>query len=151
MATADQVYVDPSALLRLYLTQEGSREMVAWRMRNPQPLPVTHFGRTELVNAIALAEFRKTITTRDANASWDLLEADFAEGHLCPLDLLWRAAINRASDLSRRFSPQIGTRSLDVLHVACALEVGLRRFLSFDEKQLALARAVGLKVVAMPG
>jgi hypothetical protein len=29
--TADEVYVDPSALARLYLHQSGSREMSAWR------------------------------------------------------------------------------------------------------------------------
>jgi predicted nucleic acid-binding protein len=31
--TAEEVYVDPSALARLYLHQVGSREMSAWRAR----------------------------------------------------------------------------------------------------------------------
>jgi len=34
-----------------------------------------------------------------------------------------------------------------VLPVASALELGLRRFVSFDERQQKLARAVGLKVI----
>jgi predicted nucleic acid-binding protein len=41
----------------------------------------------------------------------------------------------------------LGTRTLDVLHVACALELKLRRFLSFDERQQQLAAAVGLRLV----
>lgn len=38
-------------------------------------------------------------------------------------------------------------RALDVLHVACALELGLSHFLTFDEKQIALATEMGLKIV----
>jgi predicted nucleic acid-binding protein len=56
--TAAEVYVDPSALARLYIHQEGSREMAAWRARVRGPLAVTHHGRTELVNAICRAAFQ---------------------------------------------------------------------------------------------
>jgi hypothetical protein len=45
--TADEVYVDPSALVRLYLHQAGSREMALWRGKLQGPLVVTHHGRTE--------------------------------------------------------------------------------------------------------
>ena len=54
-----------------------------------------------------------------------------------------------AAKLSRNFSADLGTRSLDVLHVSCAVELGLPNFLSFDEKQKALAAKVGLKGVAI--
>ena len=50
--TADQVYVDPSALARLYVHQSGSREMAAWRARLGGALAVTHHGRTEIINAV---------------------------------------------------------------------------------------------------
>ena len=55
--TAEEVYVDPSALARLYIHQEGSREMAAWRSRLLGALPVTHHGRTEIINAICRAAF----------------------------------------------------------------------------------------------
>ena len=44
-------------------------------------------------------------------------------------------------------TPTLGTRSLDVLHVACALELKLRHFLTFDTRQRQLAVAAGLKNV----
>jgi predicted nucleic acid-binding protein len=53
----------------------------------------------------------------------------------------------RAGELSREFSRTLGTRSLDVLHVASALELGFRSFLTFDIRQQRLARAVGLKTL----
>ncbi len=37
-----------------------------------------------------------------------------------------------------------GHRSFDILHVATALELGAEEFLSFDENQIALARAEGM-------
>ncbi len=147
--TADAVYVDPSALSRLYLNQPGSRAMHLWRARAQGSLQVTHHGRTELVNAVALAVFRGDRTADQAVSAWANMEADFADGHLVQVDLLWRAALNRAAGLSRTFTPTLGTRALDVLHVACALELKLKHFLTFDERQEKLASACGLKLVKL--
>jgi hypothetical protein len=62
--------------------------------------------------------------------------------------VLWRSALRRAADLSREHTPELGCRSLDVLHVACALELDLRSFLTFDARQRQLARAVGLRLIS---
>jgi predicted nucleic acid-binding protein len=48
------------------------------------------------------------------------------------------------SDLALQFSSALGTRTLDTLHVACALELKADRFWTFDERQARLAEAVGL-------
>jgi hypothetical protein len=53
------------------------------------------------------------------------LTSDFAPGRLRQADILWRAALNEAAQLSQRRTPKLGTRSLDVLHVACARELRL--------------------------
>jgi hypothetical protein len=73
--------------------------------------------------------------------------ADFASGHLRQADILWRAALNRAAELSQLHTPELGTRSLDVLHVACAVELQLSHFLTFDIRQSKLAAVAGLKVL----
>ncbi len=145
--TAAEVYVDPSALTRLYIHQAGSREMAVWRAKVEGPIPVTHPGRMEMVNAICRAAFLGRLTSSGVGDALADLAADFTEGRLVQADILWRAAINRASELSRRHTPTLGTRSLDVLHVACALELQLRHFLTFDERQRQLAAAVGLKLI----
>jgi len=44
-------------------------------------------------------------------------------------------------------SMKLGTRTLDVMHVACACEIQADRFLSFDERQLSLAKLAGLRVL----
>jgi predicted nucleic acid-binding protein len=50
--------------------------------------------------------------------------------------------------LARKYGPSIGVRTLDSLHVACALELKAQRFWTFDERQARLAKAVGLKTGA---
>ena len=148
MATADSTYVDPSALLKLYLHQPESVAMNAWRAKTKGALPVTHHGRIEVINAICLAAHRREISAEalaDTLASFD---EDFTGGLYRQADLLWRATLNRAAELSRAHSPKLGTRSLDVLHVASALELELRFFVTYDNRQAELARAVGLKTLA---
>jgi predicted nucleic acid-binding protein len=150
VATADDTYVDPSALVCLYLHQSGrSREMAAWRAATDGALAVTHHGRTEITNAICLAGFRGDLEPAGLAEALADFEADFSEGRLVQADILWRSALNRATGLSRAHTPTLGTRALDVLHVACALELKLRRFLTFDDRQRKLAAAAGLKPIKL--
>ena len=149
MAGAEAVYADPSALLKLYLHQPESAAMNTWRRRTRGALVLTLHGRAEIVNGICLAAFRGVISAAakdDALASFD---EDVASGRYAAADLLWRAALQRSADLSREHTTTLGCRTLDVLHVASALELGLPRFLTFDARQSALARAVGLRLVAL--
>jgi hypothetical protein len=46
---------------------------------------------------------------------WKILNRVSAEDD-CGRPMLWRAALNRAAELSRKHTPKFGTRSLDVLH-----------------------------------
>jgi len=149
VASAEAVYVDPSALLTLYLHQPESRAMNAWRARNRGPLSISPHSRTELLNGICLAAFRREISThavRDALAS---LDEDFAEGRYVLADVPWRAALHRAAELGRDHTPELGCQTRDVVHVACALELGSSAFLTFETRQRELARAVGFKVLAL--
>jgi len=145
--TAEEVYVDPSALARLYLHQSGSREICAWRAKIAGTLPVTHHGRTEMINAICRSVFLGHLDETGLEEALADVAADFSSGRLHQADILWRAALNRAAELSRHHTPKLGTRALDVLHVACALELKLRHFLTFDERQQKIAVASGLKLV----
>jgi predicted nucleic acid-binding protein len=145
--TADEVYVEPSALARLYIHQEGCREIAAWRAKLRGTLAVTHHGRVEIINALCQTAFRGQLDPDGLAEALADFSSDFVSGHLRQADILWRAALNRAAELSQRHTPKLGTRSLDVLHVACALELRLRHFLTFDLRQQQLAAVAGLKVV----
>ncbi len=55
-------------------------------------------------------------------------------------------AFDLCADLARRYGSKLGVRTLDSLHVACALELKAERFWTFDERQGKLAKAEGLKI-----
>ena len=151
MATADDVYADPSALLKLYLHEPDSQRMTAWRAKVRGPLAVTHHGRVELVNGIALAAHRKLISGEAFSVALAALDDDFDQGRYYQAELLWRATLKRAAELSRAHTRSLGTRSLDVLHVASAMELGFRSFVTFDVCQQNLVKEVGLKLLVPTG
>lgn len=147
MASADSIYVDPSALLKLYLKEPESRAMAAWRNKAGDPLLVTHHGRVELTNGIGLAAYRGIINEKIHDAAISALDDDFAQGRYKQTDVLWRATLKRAANLSREHTHAVGCRSLDIVHVASAIELGLKYFATFDVRQQQLARAAGLKII----
>ena len=145
--SAEGTYVDPSALRRLYVHDDHSRAFCASRARLGGSLPVTLHGRAEPVNSISLAVFRRDISAEVADAAVVDLDNDIADGHLHLADLLWRRALEGATRLSREHTQTLGTRTLDVLHVSSALVLRCREFVTYDDRQAALAKAVKLRVV----
>lgn len=144
---AEQCYVDSSALRQLYVHDAHSARMAAWRFKNPGPLNLTRFGRVELINSIASAVFRGDISEADFESFTQELAADLLGSRLQLVDVPWRAVLEQAAELSRQHTPTLGTRSLDVLHVASALELKMRQLVTYDERQAKLAEACGLKVI----
>ena len=54
-----------------------------------------------------------------------------------------------AQKLSRDHASTLGTRTLDVLHVASAKELGCRDFVTNDDRQAKLAQAIKLSVIRL--
>jgi predicted nucleic acid-binding protein len=151
VARAERTYADPSALLKLYIHEPESAAMSRWRARTRGALPLAEHGRLEIVNGIQLAVFRKLITGQAAADALASFDEDVAEGRYAVVDTFWRATLRRAGEISRRDTATIGCRTLDVLHVAAAVELGLRTFVTFDGRQRQLARALKLNVVTPKG
>jgi hypothetical protein len=56
-----------------------------------------------------------------------------------------------AGELSRSHTATLLCRSLDILHVAAALQLGCAAFVSGDSRQLSLAKDVGLDPIDVKG
>ena len=54
----------------------------------------------------------------------------------------------KRNDIYSKHTATLGTRALDVLHVASAVTLGCRRFITYDARQARLARALKLQVRA---
>jgi len=104
---------------------------------------LTPLNRAELAHAIEYQVFRQRLSAAQAALAWRDFEDDCVQG-VWVLMTLPEKTWERSIDLARRFGPILGVRTLDSLHVACALELGARKFWTFDERQARLAEAVGL-------
>jgi len=99
----------------------------------------------EWAHAIAQHMFRGTLSSQDAARLYTVFEADRSSGIWAETGIP-EIAFETAVQLARKFGPRLGSRTLDTLHVASALELGAREFWTFDERQSKLAKAAGLTV-----
>ena len=106
-------------------------------------LLMTAFGELEVVHALELRAFRKEMNREQVDLCVDNFGRDVKAG---VFDLLAvpELAFRRAREVSRKTTAQFGTRTSDLLHVACALELGAIGFDSFDKQQRRLAKSMNL-------
>lgn len=108
---------------------------------------LTPLNRAEFAHALHQFVFRAAITLAQSSLVWQDFEDDRSNGIWNEIDFL-ENAWERSIDLARRHGPALGVRTLDSLHMASALELKARRFWTFDERQLKLAKVGGLNTAA---
>lgn len=145
-----KAYPDTSFLYSFYLKQSNSPAAAAHAVRMKEPLFLTEFLRYEFRQSLHFQVWRRTANPRegvaraDADAALDQLEADLVSGIVVLLTCNLMEVLRLANDLSERHTTTKGYRSFDILHVATALQLGAKEFLTFDAKQTKLANAEGL-------
>jgi predicted nucleic acid-binding protein len=81
-----------------------------------------------------------------AQAALSILQANIASGLFQIPQVDWADVHRTAERLAFQYTAKQGHRSFDILHIATAIHLGAREFLSFDANQKKLAEAAGLKV-----
>ena len=140
------VYVDTSAIVKLYVREEYSREVSEWvRLRN-ESIPLTPLHELEFINTVKLKRFKKEMSGRQAESILTNFVRHEKLGvfHRPPIN--WAAMFSLALQLSGEHTPETGSRSLDIMHVAMALSIGASSLLTFDDGQSELASLAGLKL-----
>jgi predicted nucleic acid-binding protein len=137
------VYADTSFFVSLYVEDDHSAVTEQFMQSHPR-IWFTPLHYAEWAHAIAQQVFRRMMSAAEAERIQRDFRRDLADG-------LWvevavpEQAFELCADLARRHGPKLGVRTLDSLHVACALELKAERFWTFDERQAKLAKAEGLK------
>ncbi|MCE0496465.1 MAG: PIN domain-containing protein [Methylacidiphilales bacterium] len=141
------IYCDTSFLLALYVERDffhfqASRLAAKFK----EPIPLTLLSELELVNGIRRCLAAKIILMEEHDAIFRQIAEDESQGILARHAIHQADHFAKARELSKRFTPELSARSLDILHVAAALLLKAIDFGSFDEKQRVLARKAGLKL-----
>lgn len=139
-------YADTGFLVSLYLEEMTSPAADAIFATLDSVLPLTELGLLELRNAFNLAIVRGRITEDERDRLWMKFTEQCDQGVFEKQFVDFEALHLRARQLSDRHTPLNAARTLDLLHVAAALLLGRKEFLSFDARQRLVAQAEGLLV-----
>jgi predicted nucleic acid-binding protein len=145
-------YPDTSFLCSVYRNQVHTEVALAFRECMSEPLHFTALLEFEFIQAIRLqiwlhaSNRKKGYSEREADQMLADWEVDVASGSnvLVPADM--SAVLRLARTYSLQRTACGGHRTLDILHVATAIHLGAKEFLTFDDRQRELARHAGLHV-----
>jgi hypothetical protein len=140
------VYADTGFIVPLYKAESTSPAAAAMMGRLQSPVWLSPLGELEIHNAFQLSVFRSEIDSTSARHKKHLFAEDRAKGIFLIQPVPASTLYPKAIELAERHSATLGTRSLDLMHVAAALILKADLFLSFDERQRKAAAAEGLKI-----
>lgn len=140
------VYPDSSFLVSLHRNDEHYAVAQSLLAQVASTLAFTPLHRIEVRNALRNAAACDEITTAECRLALRQIDEDLRDGLLIHTPIAWTDAFRRADELSEKHAAREGQRTIDLLHVAIALECEAQTFFSFDNRQRKLAQAAGLKV-----
>lgn len=145
-------YLDTSFLCALYRAQENSPQAAAYFQAMPEPLLVTTLLLFEFRQAVRFQirlyryDPRKGYSQKEGTKMLRDLKSDLISGALVVMPAPWAQIHSGAERLSELYTDANGHRTMDILHVATAIELGAGTFLTFDGNQKKLAEKEGLLV-----
>jgi predicted nucleic acid-binding protein len=138
-------YADSSFLVSLLCADANHQKAVRYLARAAVTLTFTPLHRVEVRNALRKACSLKQITDEELRMSLQQVERDLEASLLIHSPVEWTSVFRRADELSAKHTRSAPQRTIDLIHVATALESSAENFLSFDNRQRLLARAAGLR------
>ncbi len=145
-------YPDTSFLFAFYLKQSNSPAAAAYASTMRESLHATALLLYEFRQALRFQAWRHSanphegVALADAQIALNRLEMDIVKGLAVLAPCNYHDVFRLAEELSVRHTIAGGHRSMDILHVATALHLGAREFLTFDTNQRKMAAAEKLKV-----
>jgi predicted nucleic acid-binding protein len=139
-------YADSSFLVSLLRVDSNHEAAMRYMAQCGETLAFNPLHRVELRNALRNAQAFGQITENERRLAFRRIEQDLQAGLLIYTRVSWTDVFRLADELSDKHSGKEGQRTIDLLHVALALECGAKTFLSFDRRQRSLAKAANLIV-----
>lgn len=143
-------YVDTALVLKTLVLEADSEATIRLLDDIGEPFAYSHLHELEIPNAIRLKRFRGEITKTQETTAIRTFLSDVDAGRFERISYDLAAVFIRAEHLSAKYSGEVGSRSLDLWHVAAALEAGFSTFVSYDARQRKVAGRCGLKVLPSP-
>lgn len=140
-------YIDTALFVKAFVLEADSAETIHILEQIGEPFAYSHLHELEIPNAIRLKRFRGEITKEQESAAIRAFHSDVDAGRFERIPCTPSDIFLRAEQLSAKYSGETGSRSLDLWHVAAALETGCSTFASYDIRQRTIAAGCGLEMI----
>jgi predicted nucleic acid-binding protein len=138
------IYVDSSALAKLYVPEAESEKLDAF-LRGRRDLMISELAITEVLSAVARRRREGLLDAAHAYEIRDAVLADAESGSFRRLDLDPR--VHREAERLLLGAESLSLRTLDALHVAMALSGPVSHVVTYDARMRAAVLQAGLKVI----
>ncbi len=136
-----KVLFDSSSFAKRYIAEKGSQE-VEEICQQTTFLGVSVILVPEIISGLARYKRERMLSSQNYNLAKKNLLQDVKDAQIINVTpKVIARSINLLEDNS--------LRTMDALHIACALEWETEHFVSSDKKQIKAARNAGLKVIAI--
>ena len=140
-------YYDTGALVSFYVDEVFSNAVSTLVESRHEIIPLNAFQQLELENALRLKVFRGEMEDDGCRSVLGKIEVNVREGRIVRRPVDWVNAMEEARRIGAKVTTKAGCRTLDLLHVAIAVQWKSAVFVTADDRQLRAARSAGLEPV----
>jgi predicted nucleic acid-binding protein len=133
-----KVFLDSSSLAKRYIMEAGS-DIVDAILSEAREVAVSLIAPPEIISALNRLRRQNLISALQYGRAKKALFKDIEDMSICNMTV---PVVEKAIDLIEVYP----LRTLDALHVACALEWRPDLFVSSDRRQVFAARKMGLRI-----
>jgi predicted nucleic acid-binding protein len=147
------IYADTSFFLATLLPRDTFNRVALpyYESRQDDVWLWSPWHRVEVFNSLRQLtrhpDSQRRLSEDEANALIRNLENDVRLGYFTHMEVDWRDILRTANEISIAHGFSLACRSADLLHVSYSTELAAEEFISFDDDQLKLAQAVGIKAI----
>ncbi len=138
---SERVYLDTSALVKLYVPESGST-LLEKALLGRRDLFASDLAVTELTSATARRVREKDLSASHARLIYERVLRDLGSGEFQRLDLTPQAHRD-AERLLMGIGRMSSLRAADALHLALASAAGCQVLITFDRQMRSAAEALG--------
>ncbi len=138
-------YFDSGALVKVYVKERGSDRVINLVGHWPQ-IELNALQELEVCNGLTAQAGRGFLSKNGLENALSNLALDIVESRLLRTEPDWSFILIECIRISERHTEEFLCRSLDIMHVVCARAADCTIFVTGDQGQARLARAMELDV-----
>jgi predicted nucleic acid-binding protein len=142
------IYCDTSFLVSLYFPRDAfGSEARKIASDFEESIPYSLLAELELITAAERLTGARQLSLAENRDIFSRIRDDLANGLLEPCSFDLSANYQKAIRLAKEHNARARVRTLDILHIATALQLEAKTLISFDNRQRKLAGSVGLALL----